>query len=401
MSPIINRRNLFRFSLLQFATTLLLFTSTVFGQDVTTNYVAPMMKTRDQSQRPIIVWQDSVNLTWDDFTPMEKPESDSRSNINIFRRQVPQSLKISNTTYVWSDYTVIFNPNSSFYNPETATDWELRYFNTIFDIAELAIRLTLDPPQNKTGNDFELYSRYANACLDAFEMESSFGKDTAVILAYEKEVREALENNPRTEFSTDLFQGDFRFGFSEHIDYSNSTIIGKGADIFQSFNGFSIGVEAYLNKVKIDGTLDFLWSRTLVSGLFNDTENGYEWVQGRKTTKNGVSWKIGYLLFSNDYIAVYPVAGIGFDFYNQSSKDKEINKKCDQSTITSLPCWTFGFDTDWTITRSISSQSIGSQILRLKLYGTFEKNKVIGDVWSLNVGLSYVMAVRLKNESKF
>ena len=399
MSPMINRRNLLRLSLLQFATTLLLFPSAAFGQDVTAGYVAPM-KAQDQPQRPVIVWQDSVNLTWDDFTPMEKPESNSRSNVSVWRRQVPQRRKIRNTTYLWDDYYVAFNPNSSYCNPETATDWELRYFNTIFDIAELAVRLTLDPPQDKTGNDIKLYGRYVNACLDAFEMESGFGKDTAVVSAYEKEVREGLENNPRTEFSTDLFQGDFRFGFSEHIDYTNSTIIGKGADLFQSFNGFSIGMEAYLNKVKIDGTLDFLWSRTLVDGLYNDTETGYEWVQGRKTTKVGISWKIGYPLFSNDYITLYPVAGIGFYSYNQDSKDKEIRKKCVESTITSSPCWTFGFDTDWTMSRFVSSNQISSNILRLKMYGTFEKNKVIGNVWSLNVGLSYVMAFRLKKQSK-
>ena len=391
----INRRNLLKLCLLQFATTLLLFPSDALGQEVTTSYVAPM-KAQDQPQRPYIVWDDTVNLTWNDFTPMEKPEADLRNNINILRRQVSQSRKIKNTTYTWDEHSVVFNPNRSFYNPETSNDWGLRYFNTIFDMAELAVRRTLDPPQYKRVDDHTLYTRYVSTCLDAFEIESSYGTDTAVIEAYEKEVQEALESLPRTEFSPDLFNGDYRFGFAEHIDYTNSSIVGKGSDFFQSFNGFSIGMDVYLNKVKIDAALDFLWGRTLASGLYNDTESDYEWVQGRKTTKYGVYWKIAYQLFSNDYITVYPVAGIGTCYYEQDSKDKEIKKKCQDSSITSIPCWIFGLDTDWTIARAVSSESINSSILRLKLYGVYEKNGIIGDVWSLNVGLAYVMGFRFK-----
>lgn len=392
MSPIIKCRTTPRLLLLQFATLLL--PCHAFGQEAVSEMISPL-KSQDGSQKPAVIWQETRDLTWDDFTPVEGLESTSRNNIRMMLRRTPRELKIKNTTYAWEEHTIAVNPNKSLYNPQTATDGELRYFNVLFDIAELAVRLTNDGPFYDEDAD-RLFNRYVNACMDAFELESGYGKYTDVVTEYEKEVKEQLENNPRKEFSPEMLDTDFKNGFSEHIDYTNNTILGKGSDIFQPFNGFSMGMDGYFNKVKVDGTIDFLWSRTLVSGLFNDTQHDYDWVQGRKTEKFGASLKVGYRLYSNNSIALYPVAGIGFYDYRQNSKDPEKKEERLKSTIASAPCWTVGLDTDWTLSKKITPASIGFNVLRLKLYGTYEKNRIIGDVWLLNAGLAYVFGFKTK-----
>ena len=350
--------------------------------------------------RPLIVWQDSQNLTWDDFTPnpMNGQETGLQSIVSIYLQNEPHSQKTGSTEYSWIEYKVAFNPNNSFYNPESASEWELRYNNVMFDIAELSARIALGEPQQiNTQVDKDPFNKLLEASMEAFAMESGFGKDTAVILAYEKEVREELERNPRKEFSPEKVAIDYSHGFTEQIGYLNNTILGECSDIFQPFNGFSVGLGGLYKKLIYDFDIDILWSRALISGLYHDNKMDYDWVEGRKTSRLCPSLNIGYRIFSNKSFAFYPFAGIGTSMYSQKWKD-ENGKQKDSSFDASL-CCNIGLDTDWTISRFVSHNSVSSNILRLKLYGTYEKNKVIGEFWSMNIGLSFMIAFKLKTNS--
>ena len=374
---------------------LILIPSLANGQEMT---VTKSLHDYDNKpSRPFIRWQDTLDLTWDDFTPQDGA-STSRNNIALYMRAEPSVEKIKNNRYCWDDYSIWFNPNASYYDPKNATDWNLRYFNVMFDIAELSARLTLNPSDNSAWSDKrKSFDRLINASLEAFELESGFGKDTAVIMAYEKEVREGLEQNPKEEYDPDETKIDYIYNLIEHIGYSNNTLLGNGSSYFQSFNGVSFGIGGIYKKLEYYADIDFLWSRALKSGIFHDSKLNYDWIEG-KTTKMTAAFKIGYRLYSNRYIAIHPVTGIGYSAYTQTFKDE--NGKKNESSFNPSFNLSIGLDTDWAIQRFVSPDGVGSNILRLKTYCAYEKNKVIGNYWSLNIGLVYVMATNINPSSK-
>ena len=227
---------------------LILIPSLANGQEMT---VTKSLHDYDNKpSRPFIRWQDTLDLTWDDFTPQDGA-STSRNNIALYMRAEPSVEKIKNNRYCWDDYSIWFNPNASYYDPKNATDWNLRYFNVMFDIAELSARLTLNPSDNSAWSDKrKSFDRLINASLEAFELESGFGKDTAVIMAYEKEVLEGLEQNPKEEYDPDETKIDYIYNLIEHIGYSNNTLLGNGSSYFQSFNGVSFGIGGIYKKLE-------------------------------------------------------------------------------------------------------------------------------------------------------
>ena len=338
------------------------------------------------------MWNESKDLTWDDFTPLQGLEGKTRSNISIWLCPEYHDRKIRNTYYYWCEYQVAANPNKSYYNPETATDWELRYYNLLFDIAELSAREVLGQPQLGEKEDQGPFRELLDARINAFDLVSEYGKDTTLIMVYEKEVEEELARNQRQESFPDLssYRCD-RSDFTTFIGYNNNRIIGTGADIFEPFNGFSIGLGWSYRNFKLDAGVAFLWSRTLKSGLYHDTKEDYDWVEKRKTLKINPSLTLGYALYSNNYITVHPVIGIGSSNYSQDWKNEDDVKK--SSSITSLPCWIFGLETDWTT----YIDAYNSNVLRFKIHGVHEKNDVLGDVWSLNIGVSLVLGVTIKS----
>lgn len=338
------------------------------------------------------MWNESKDLTWDDFTPQHGLEGKTSSNISIYLCPEYHDRKIRNTYYYWYEYQVAVNPNKSFYDPESATGWELRYYNLLFDIAELSAREVFGHPQLGGKEDEGPFQELLDARINAFELESEYGKDTTVITAYEKEVEKELARNQRQESFPDLssYRCD-RSDLTTFIGYNNDRIIGTGADIFEPFNGFSIGLGWSYRNFKIDAGVGFLWSRTLKSGLYHDIKQDYDWVEKRKTMKINPFLTIGYALYSNNYITVHPVIGISSSYYSQDWKDEDDVKK--SSSITSSPCWIFGLETDWTT----HIDAINSNILRFKIHGVHEKNDVIGDVWSLNIGVSLVLGINLKS----
>lgn len=338
------------------------------------------------------MWNESKDLTWDDFTPQHGLEGKTSSNISIYLCPEYHDRKIRNTYYYWYEYLVAVNPNSSKFNPVTATAWELRYYNVMFDIAELSAREVLGQPQLGGDDDEDPFWELLDARFKALELESDYGKDTAVITAYEKEVEEELARNQRLELFPDLssYRCDRR-SFTTFIGYNNDRIIGSGAGIFEPFNGFSFGLGNTYRNFKLDANVAFLWSRTLKSGLYHDTKEDYDWVEKRKTLKINPSLTLGYALYSNNYITVHPVIGIGSSYYSQDWKNEDDIKK--SSSITSSLCWIFGLETDWTTYIDANN----SNILRFKIHGVHEKNDVLGDVWSLNIGVSFVLGVTIKS----
>lgn len=338
------------------------------------------------------MWNESKDLTWDDFTPQHGLEGKTSSNISIYLCPEHHDRKIRGTYYYWYEYLVAVNPNSSKFNPVTATAWELRYYNVMFDIAELSAREVLGQPQLGGDDDEDPFWELLEARFKALELESDYGKDTAVITAYEKIVEEELARNQRLELFPDLssYRCD-RSTFATFIGYDNSRIIGTGADIFEPFNGFSFGLGWSYRNFKLDAGAGFLWSRTLKSGLYHDTKEDYDWVEKRKTLKINPSLTLGYALYSNNYITVHPVIGIGSSNYSQDWKNEDDVKK--SSSITSSPCWIFGLETDWTTYIDANN----SNVLRFKIHGVHEKNDVLGDVWSLNIGVSLVLGINLKS----
>ena len=374
------------------ASGLFLFTNSAFCQNTSDEILMKQIPSY-KAHRPLIMWNESKDLTWDDFTPQHGLEGKTRSNISIYLCPEYHDQKIRNTYYYWYEYQVAVNPDKSIYDPESATGWELRYNNVLFDIAELSAREVLGHPQLGENEDENPFWELLDARLKAIELESDYGKDTAVITAYEKEVEEGLARNQRQELFPDLssYRCD-RSTFATFIGYDNSRIIGTGADIFEPFNGFSFGLGWSYRNFKLDAGVGFLWSRTLKSGLYHDIKQNYDWVENRKTQKINPSLTIGYALYSNDYITVHPVIGISSSYYSQDWKDED--DATNSSSITSSPCWIIGLETDWMTYIDANN----SNVLRFKIHGVHEKNDVFGDVWSLNIGVSLVLGINLKSK---
>lgn len=104
-------------------------------------------------------WSETADLSWEYFIPISADEIGSNSTISITAIDRPSYFKYRNTDYQFKNLTVYIKSGFCYYDPAKADDWDLRYNQVLFDMAELSAREAVRNYNNDTskGHILDLY----------------------------------------------------------------------------------------------------------------------------------------------------------------------------------------------------------------------------------------------------
>ena len=347
-------------------------------------------------------WSETDTLSWDDFIPVLASEIGSNSTISITSREVSTLFKYGNTEYPYTNLTVEMAPGRSFYDPFKADEWELRYNQVLFDLAELSAReavRTYNKSQDATGDIKDCFDKIYEERKEEFISKSLQGRDSTVIRDYEINISQELKNNTRDYTPQDFGITPIRETWLEgggHVGYINNRIIGDYSEYLGLANGYTIGFDVGTDGFVLQCEFYALrYGKLRESGFYYDTYNGYDWSSEKEVSEAGIRLKAGYTLFSNEYVRITPIVGTSLGSLTQPSDDTQnyaFNKTVNvNSKISGNPSLLFGIDTDWIIWRDHYPDGISFSGLRFSAYGTYHNYKKLGKVWSLNFGVSFII----------
>ena len=347
-------------------------------------------------------WSETDTLTWNDFIPVFSGEIDSNSTIRITSRRSSDFLKYGNTDYPYTNLTVEMEPGRSFYDLYRADEWELRFNQVLFDIAELSAREAVRTynANQETADDIEsCWNKSFRKRKEEFISKSQQGRDTTVIRDYEIRISQELKNNTRDftpqDFGITPIKQTWLKG-GGHVGYINNRIIGDYSEYLGLANGYTIGFDVGTDGFVLQCEFYALrYGKLRQSGFYYDTYNGYDWSREKEVSEAGIRLKAGYTLFSNEYVRITPIVGTSLGSLTQPSDNTQnyaYNKTENvKSKISGNPSLLFGIDTDWIIWRYHDFDGISSSGLRFSAYCTYHNYKKLGKVWSLNFGVSFII----------
>ena len=345
-------------------------------------------------------WSETPVLSWDDFIPVDSREIGSNSVICITTRVSSDFLKYGNNTdYTYENLTVAMDPSRSYYDPNKADEWDLRYNKILFDLAELSAReavRTCNRSQDTAGDIKDCYEELFEERKQEFFSKSLQGKDTAVIRDYEVSISRELKNNTRNFTPQEFGYTPTKRTWLEkgaHLGYTNKRIIGNGLEYLGPANGYTIGIEIGSRGLVLQGEFyALMYGKLRESGFYYDTYNDYNWSKEKEVNEAGIRLKAGYTVFSNEYIRITPVVGTSFGSLTQYTDNKQNNSNhYIESKLPGNQDLLFGIDTDWIMWRDHYPDGISFSGLRFSTYGIYHRYKEIGDVWSLNLGISFII----------
>ena len=342
-------------------------------------------------------WSETDALSWDDFIPVSADEIGSNSTVSFYASEISNSFEYRNTDYPFRNLIVYVRRGSSYYDPFRADEWDLRYNQVLFDMAELSAREAVKAynEDNTKGNIKELYERLFEERKQAFNNESRQGKDTTVISDYENRIRKELQESPR-EYTPQEFgytpERKTLLEFGGHIGYLNRSIIGNGSEYLKPAHGYTLGVEVGGSGFKFEGEFYSLQNGRLKQpDFYHDYVNSYDWTQDEKVHEAGIRLKAGYTLFSNEYVRFTPVIGVSLGSLTQRTDKKSTEGSFIESKLPGSKGIIFGLETDWITMRYDNSTGLSFNGLRFSAYGTYHNyQNRLGEVWSLNLGIALI-----------
>ena len=334
-------------------------------------------------------------LTWEDFKPAKTDSLGRTSYIDVGITQILVSDKNGDMR---DTYTVDIT-DESWYDPDKVTEWDLRYNQILFDMAEVSIRKALDDHHNHRVGLYEIYRqyyRYYESGKDLFAMESNYGKDTTIIKVYEKHIGEELERTKSVDMYSEKIpfnsfhsfgNGDF-FTVCIFLGYENSNIIGRYSDDFKTFHGFNFGFSVPVRSFKFEFTGSVLWSRLLSDDFYYDSLNDYYWKKDKVVAEGELQFGVGYTILSHEKIELTPFVGLSLFRMQQGTGDKKRENEI-MSNTPLTPGYYFGLETDWYYNQRLFRDL--TPCLRFKLFCCNRNYENIGSVWSVNLGLSFCL----------
>lgn len=342
-------------------------------------------------------WSDG-NLTWNDFQVRHVPaDSKKISEIYVFSDTEYDRKKVGNTLFTYVNIDVYIDKLLSWYDPDKADEWQLRYNRIIFDLAQISakktqfdLNSTYSPMQN---DNSDYYRRLFLSKIDALEMESDGGRDTSVIKRYEDEVRMEFEQINSAEPSIPVESGA-SWGMGVFWSYEFHTILGAQSQKMGPFNGFGMSIDFRVKDMFIDWAMGAGFSPNLrASGFYYDSKYDYSWREGKSINYFHTNLNIGRQMLNRQYYRLIPYAGIGIAGISQET---DIEKEDHKGQYESSGFWGLrvqaGLKTDWKIIHFMDDYfdyAPSDLILRLNLFGAFDHFDTIGNVWSVNVGVSF------------
>ena len=323
---------------------------------------------------------------------------ESKVGYELIKRQdanLKYTEKVSYTYYLRSKAT---------YDINRCDSWSLRYNQVQFDIYEAYRRWqeTLMSSGQKSLARSNYFKDQKEAALRTFRMESSYGRDTAVVKQYEKRYAAMLDTlapNPEYVVQTDHDNHGLSFSlgvFCEHfIDGVPNELI--------TTPGFFVGLGYSYKNISLQlemGGLDV--GHLTQRNFWHDPKLDYDWRVSGKTKSARVSANLGYKVIDRPYLTLTPFIGVGIMSISQKTGiiDPVLKDRFQNSDLNGTRTQA-GLNIDWKIVRKLRPSSTRyiseadrdisyeEQKVSLRLYGTRTQFPDIGPAYSVFIGVAY------------
>ncbi len=281
------------------------------------------------------------------------------------------------------------------YDINRCDSWCLRYNQVQFDIFEGYRRWQeeLISSGQKSLARSSYFSNLQEAALRTFRMESSYGRDTAVVKQYEQRYAAMLDTllpNPVYVPSTDhdnhglcLTLGAFYEHFVDGVPGELITTPGLFVGLGYSYRNLCLQLELGGLAVGHVPERDF----------WHDPKQDYDWIQYGSTRAGRVSANLGYKVIDRPYFTLTPYVGIGIMSISQKTNilDSDVNNGFRYSDLNGSRVQA-GLNLDWKIVRNLNTGYLDNyyeQKVSLRLYGARMQFADIGPAYSVFIGVAY------------
>lgn len=333
-------------------------------------------------------------LTWQDFQTRHLPADTKKiSEIYVRSRAEYERMKIGNARFYYANVYVSMDKLLSWYDPDKADEWLLRYNQVVFDMAQLyALQFQNDfnshySPSRRLNTDY--YNRLFSSKYEAIEMESDHGRDSSVIKRYEEEVHKELEQIERIEPSIPV-EGEKKWGLGLYFGLELKAPLGASAKNFGPFFGGSLAYDFSIKDWYFDLGMGMgTCSELKTANFYHDPKYNYDWRQGYKTNQYHLHVNAGKEICSTRYYRFIPFVGVGMAGLGQETDipTGRSNNSYENSETTGLRLQA-GIKADWKIVHIIEDYAPCDVIMRMELFGAYDHFSSVGDVWSINLGVS-------------
>ncbi len=294
--------------------------------------------------------------------------------------------------------------SKSRYDINRCDSWGLRYSQVQFDIVETVRRQFVEVSNlrqvDRAASAY--YKDLETAALRTFRMESSYGRDTAVIRRYEERYASILDSlAPNTLYEAGSincihgFYMELGLCYEHFIDgLPGELITSPGAQMGMGYNFKNLSFQLNMNYCSV-GHVPY-------TPFHYDSELDYQWRNGRKVTCSRTLLNIGYRVWDKPYIAIAPFVGAGFLSLSQET-DIPNSKVPDRFINSDLygQYYRFGLILDWKLLRSLGAgigevvtlsnynRVYSEQKIRFQLYGALTHLDGIGTGYSVGMSVAF------------
>lgn len=352
---------------------------------------SPILGTRMWSEEP---------LSWDDFQIRHIPDdSQKTSEVCVFTDTHSEVRKKGNSRFIHVEINAYVDKLLSWYDPDKADQWQLRYNQVIFDLTQIFAKKTQFDLNSTYSpalhNNSDYYNRLLRSKIEALEMETDGGRDSSVIKRYEAEVKKEFEQLSLTEPSIPVESG-VSWGMGVFWSYGYHQVLGAQSKNMRPFNGFGMNFDLRIHDMFLDIDMGADRSSGLkVSNFYHDPKYNYDWVEDKAVDYFHANLNIGSQVLSRQYYRIIPYIGLGVAGISQETDiEKETVGK--ETRYENSAMWGFrlqaGVKTDWKILHFMDDfyyYAPSDLILRFYLFGAYDHFETIGNVWSVNLGISF------------
>ena len=342
---------------------------------------------------------DEGPVKWSDFQVSQTPDDAKYvSNITCVIFQEVEKGKVGNYRFTVLKTTTKMNKLASWYDPDKCTDWTLRYEQTRFDILEVMRRRL----QNSFNRNFlepnldEYYDQLISSTMDTYNRETNYGRDTLMIMRYEKMYRQELDTMKQEPVQVPVFETqNFALTFTAGLAFEKfGSTVSRGVP---SVTGFKFGFGALYKKLSFgfDFTLGFA-GKLRSDNFYHDTKYDYEWAKGKNVRGGNININGGFKIFDYSDLAITPLVGIGVTFLDQTSNVPRGNnsESFENSEISGFRTQA-GLAVDWKVRKSLNcypqyASDYTESKIRFAITGVRSNFKSLGPTYSLNASVTFL-----------
>ena len=348
--------------------------------------VSPAMQAHDRASRNLRPY-DEGPLRWEEFR-LKITRTDSTSAVisNIWFPETSKG-KFGNMVVrrmVMGNY---FDKDGSWVSPESRSELNLKYLQTIFDISELYRRKTqrrLDIFSPRLAAELDSLNTERLKTLEELRKESSFGDDAEVVERYASEAGKELSEYPAVEYSVPEFScNDFIYGM--YLGFGTMVPFGESAGYFAPAYSFIFGFEFGYRRSSW-----YVDASTGAGRVLEASPTSTMWQASDIFSYSNLNLLYRYAAVDSDSWKLGPLAGISYATYERLVSKGELDPLArDLDGIK----FSLGVEADWKYRKLLNLTTIPGEYvestLKARLYASREQYFNAFGGWSLNFSLIF------------